>query len=115
MSKRKLSELVSKQYVTGWDDPRLPTISGLRRRGYPPKSIRDFCKKIGVAKRNNIIDISLLEYCAREDLNNISYRVMGVLNPIKLILDNYSDLKEENLTAENNPENKDYGSRLIPF
>ena len=115
MSKRKLSELVSKQYVTGWDDPRLPTISGLRRRGYPPKSIRDFCKKIGVAKRNNIIDISLLEYCAREDLNNISYRVMGVLNPIKLIIDNYSDLKEENLTAENNPENKDYGSRLIPF
>ena len=115
MSKRKLSELVSKKYVTGWDDPRLPTISGLRRRGYSPKSIRDFCTKIGVAKRNNIIDISLLEYCAREDLNNISYRVMGVLNPIKLVIDNYSDLEEENLIAENNPENKDYGTRLIPF
>ena len=115
MSKRKLSELVSKKCVTGWDDPRLPTISGLRRRGYSPKSIRDFCTKIGVAKRNNIIDISLLEYCAREDLNNISYRVMGVLNPIKLVIDNYSDLEEENLIAENNPENKDYGSRLIPF
>ena len=115
MSKRKLSELVSKKYVEGWDDPRLPTISGLRRRGYSPKSIRDFCEKVGVAKRNNVIDISLLEYCAREDLNLISYRVMAVLNPIKLIIDNYPHLKEESLKAENNPENIEYGNRLIPF
>jgi len=115
MSKRKLSELVSKKYVKGWDDPRLPTISGLRRRGYSPKSIRDFCEKVGVSKRNNVIDIALLEYCAREDLNLVSYRVMVVLNPIKLVIDNYPESKEEYLEAANNPENNEYGTRLIPF
>ena len=115
MSKRKLSELVSENHVRGWDDPRLPTISGLRRRGYSPKSIREFCNKVGVAKRNNVIDISLLEYCAREDLNLVSYRVMAVLNPIKLVIDNYPESKEEYLEAENNPENNEYGTRLIPF
>jgi len=115
MSKRKLKELVDDKHVNGWDDPRMPTISGFRNRGYSPESIKNFCKKIGVAKRNNIIDYALLEHCVREDLNKRSFRVMAVLNPIKLIIDNYPEDQVEELIAENNPENENDGTRTIPF
>jgi glutaminyl-tRNA synthetase len=115
MSKRKLKDLVDNQYVDAWDDPRMPTISGLRNRGYSPDSIKLFCSKIGVAKRNNIIDYALLEYCVREDLNKKAMRVMAVLDPIKLIIDNYPDDNSEDLIAENNPENEKDGTRKIPF
>ena len=115
MSKRKLSELVDLKLVSGWDDPRMPTICGLRRRGIPPVSILNFCNKIGIAKRENIIDYALLEYCARETLNKISKRVMVVLDPIELEIENYMDNKEEYLKAENNPEDESYGYREIPF
>ena len=115
MSKRKLSELVDLKLVSGWDDPRMPTICGLRRRGIPPVSIVDFCNKIGIAKRENIIDYALLEYCARETLNKISKRVMVVIDPIELEIENYMDNKEESLNAENNPEDESYGYRKIPF
>lgn len=116
MSKRKLLQLVQEGLVDGWDDPRMPTISGLRRRGYTPASIRDFCDRIGVAKRENIIDVSLLEFCIREDLNKIAWRRMAVLDPIKLIITNYPEGQEEILTGENNPEveNGD-GERDLPF
>jgi len=115
MSKRKLLKLVEENVVSGWDDPRMPTISGLRRRGYTPKSIRKFIKKVGVAKRENIIDVSLLEFCIREDLNKTTNRVMAVLNPIKLVITNYPEDKEEWFEAENNPEDDNAGSRQIPF
>ena len=115
MSKRKLLVLVDNNIVTGWDDPRMPTISGLRRRGYTPKAIRSFIDKVGVAKRENIIDVSLLEFCIREDLNKVAPRVMGVLNPIKIIITNYPEDREEWLEAENNPENIDAGTRKVPF
>ena len=115
MSKRKLSELVDLKLVSGWDDPRMPTICGLRRRGIPPVSIVNFCNKIGIAKRENIIDYALLEYCARETLNKISKRVMVVLDPIELEIENYIENKEEFLQAENNPEDENYGYREIPF
>ena len=115
MSKRKLKDLVDNQHVDAWDDPRMPTISGLRNRGYSPDSIKLFCSKIGVAKRNNIIDYALLEYCVREDLNKKAMRVMAVLDPIKLIIDNYPDDNSEDLIAENNPENEKDGTRKIPF
>ena len=115
MSKRKLAELVELNLVSGWDDPRMPTISGLRRRGIPPISIINFCDKVGVAKRENIIDYALLDYCARETLNKISKRVMVVLDPVELIIDNYPDRKEEILEAENNPEDESYGFRKVPF
>lgn len=115
MSKRKLAELVNKNIVSSWDDPRMPTISGLRRRGYTPASIRKFTETIGVAKRDNVIDVSLLEFCIREDLNKIAPRVMGVLDPVKLIIDNYPDGKEEWLETENNPEDDSAGTRKIPF
>jgi glutaminyl-tRNA synthetase len=115
MSKRKLSELVDLKLVSGWDDPRMPTICGLRRRGIPPVSILNFCNKIGIAKRENIIDYALLEYCARETLNKISKRVMVVLDPIELEIENYMDNKDEYLKAENNPEDESYGYREIPF
>ena len=115
MSKRKLLRLVDNNIVTGWDDPRMPTISGLRRRGYTPKAIRSFIDKVGVAKRENIIDVSLLEFCIREDLNKVAPRVMGVLNPIKIIITNYPEDREERLEAENNPENIDAGTRKVPF
>ncbi len=115
MSKRKLLQLVSEKHVNGWDDPRMPTISGMRRRGYTPESIRAFCEKVGVAKRENVIDISLLEFCVREDLNKRVPRVMGVLNPLKLVIDNYpADLTEE-LDAINNPEDVTAGMRKVPF
>ncbi|HPF20347.1 MAG TPA: glutamine--tRNA ligase/YqeY domain fusion protein [Syntrophomonas sp.] len=115
MSKRKLRELVEKKYVNGWDDPRMPTISGLRRRGYTPPSIRDFCTRIGVAKRDSTVDIALLEHCVREDLNLNAARVMAVLRPLKVIIDNYPPEQVEWLEAENNPENPDMGTRRIPF
>ncbi|CAM4085115.1 glutamine--tRNA ligase/YqeY domain fusion protein [Gillisia limnaea] len=115
MSKRKLAELVNKNIVSSWDDPRMPTISGLRRRGYTPASIRKFAETIGVAKRDNVIDVSLLEFCIREDLNKIAPRVMGVLDPVKLVITNYQEEKEEWLETENNPEDESAGTREIPF
>ncbi len=115
MSKRKLRELVVQSYVNGWDDPRMPTISGFRRRGYTPESIRDFCDRIGVAKRDSMVDIALLEHCIREDLNLSGPRVMAVLRPLRVIIDNYPEGQEEWLEAENNPENPAMGSRQIPF
>lgn len=116
MSKRKLLQLVNEGVVSGWDDPRMPTISGLRRRGYTPESIREFCERIGVAKRENLIELGLLEFCVREHLNKTATRVMAVLDPIKLIITNYPEGKEEVLIGENNPEAEDKGgSREIPF
>ena len=115
LSKRKLIELVEKGHVTGWDDPRMPTISGLRRRGYTPASIRNFCERIGVAKRDSMVDVALLEYSAREDLNKHAPRVMGVLRPLKVVIDNYPEGKVEELEAENNPEDSSAGKRKIPF
>jgi glutaminyl-tRNA synthetase len=115
MSKRKLLKLVEEGVVTGWDDPRMPTISGLRRRGYTPSSIRHFIERVGVAKRDNVIDVSLLEFCVREDLNKTTTRVMAVLDPVKVIITNYPEDKEEWLEAENNPEDENAGSRKVPF
>ena len=114
MSKRKLLQLVNEGHVSGWDDPRMPTISGFRRKGYTPLSIRNFCDKIGVAKRENLIDLSLLEFCLREDLNMTAKRVMAVLDPVKLIITNYEEGKSEMLTSENGPD-ESLGHRSIPF
>ena len=115
MSKRNLSKLVENTVVSGWDDPRMPTISGLRRRGYTPNSIRKFVEKVGVAKRENVIDVSLLEFCVREDLNKVAHRKMVVLNPLKLTIINYPDKEVELLSTENNPEDLSAGTREIPF
>jgi len=115
MSKRKLLELVEENYVSGWDDPRMPTLCGMRRRGYTPVAIRNFCDRIGVAKTDSTIDVALLEHCVREDLNKHSPRVMGVLRPLKVIIDNYPEGKTEELDAVNNPENPDAGTHKIPF
>ena len=115
MSKRKLLQLVNENFVTGWDDPRMPTICGLRRRGYTPESLRNFADTIGIAKRDQTIDVALLEFCVREDLNKRSNRVMAVLNPVKLILDNYPDGQVEQLEAINNPGESEAGSRLVQF
>lgn len=115
MSKRKLLELVQKQYVSGWDDPRMPTICGIRRRGYTPESIRAFAEKVGVARRDGIIDVALLESCIREDLNKRATRVNGVLNPLKLILTSYPEGEVEWMETPNNPEDESTGSRVIPF
>lgn len=115
VSKRKLLQLVEKGVVTGWDDPRMPTISGLRRRGFTPESIRNFADTIGIAKRENVVDVSLLDFHVREHLNKIAPRVMGVLNPLKVVLTNYEEGKEEWLEAENNPEDPAAGSRKVPF
>ncbi len=115
MSKRKLLKLVEEGVVSGWDDPRMPTISGLRRRGYTPAAIRNFIETVGVSKRENIIDVALLEFKIREDLNKNANRVMGVLDPVKLVITNYPEDKEEILIAENNPELEDSGSREVPF
>ena len=115
MSKRKLLRLVEDKLVSGWDDPRMPTISGLRRRGYTPEAIRKFVETVGVAKRDNIIDVSLLEFCVREDLNKKAARIMAVLDPVKLIIENYPEGKEEWLDAENNPEDETSGLRTLPF
>lgn len=115
MSKRKLLELVDGGYVNGWDDPRMPTLSGLRRRGYTPEAIRDFSERIGVAKADSTVDIALLEHCLREDLNKRARRVMAVLKPLKIVIDNYPEGKVEMLDAENNPEDPGAGTRKIPF
>ena len=115
VSKRKLLQLVEEGVVSGWDDPRMPTISGLRRRGYTPESIRNFAETVGIAKRENLVDVSLLEFHVREHLNKISPRVMAVLNPLKLVITNYEEGKEEWLDAENNPEDATAGSRKVPF
>lgn len=115
MSKRKLLQLVEEKIVSGWDDPRMPTISGLRRRGYTPASIRKFADTIGVAKRENVIDVSLLEFCIREDLNKTADRIHAVLDPVKLVITNYPEGKEEWLTAENNPEIENPATRQVPF
>jgi len=115
MSKRKLRRLVEEGHVAGWDDPRMPTISGLRRRGYTPEAIRDFCERIGVAKSNSLVDYSLLEHCIRQDLNTRAHRVMAVLRPLKVVLENYPEDKVEWLEAENNPENPEMGTRKVPF
>ncbi len=115
MSKRKLLQLVNEKYVDGWDDPRMPTISGLRRRGYTPESIRNFADTIGIAKRDNITDVGLLEFCVREHLNKVANRAMAVLDPVKLVITNYPEGAEEMLEGENNPEDENSSSRNIPF
>jgi glutaminyl-tRNA synthetase len=115
MSKRKFLELVEDGHVSGWDDPRMPTICGLRRRGYTPESIRGFCERIGVAKFNSMVDLTWLEQAAREHLNKVTPRVMGVLNPIKLTIENYPEDQIEQLDAVNNPEDESYGKRTVPF
>ncbi|MQA31449.1 MAG: glutamine--tRNA ligase/YqeY domain fusion protein [Luteitalea sp.] len=115
MSKRKLLQLVQQQRVSGWDDPRMPTLSGLRRRGYTPESIRDFCGRIGVAKKENIIDMAQLEHSIREDLNKRAPRVMAVLRPLKVVITNYPERQEEQLEARNNPEDLSAGTRQVPF
>ena len=115
LSKRRLIQLVDEGYVNGWDDPRLPTISGLRRRGYTPEAIRDFCDLIGVAKRDNTLSIALLEHALRDDLNKRSPRVMGVLDPLKVVIENYPEGKSETIVSVNNPEDMSMGERNIPF
>jgi glutaminyl-tRNA synthetase len=115
MSKRKLLELVEGGFVTGWDDPRMPTISGLRRRGYTPESIRTFCERIGVAKRDSMVDVALLEHCLREDLNKRAPRVMAVLRPLRVVIENYPEDQVEELDAVNNPEDPTMGTRKTPF
>lgn len=115
MSKRKLLQLVNEGHVSGWDDPRMPTLSAVRRRGYTPKSIREFCEKIGVAKRENLIDVGLLEFCVREDLNKVSLRRMVVFDPLKVIITNYPEGKSEMLSSEENPEDENGGTREMPF
>lgn len=115
LSKRKLNELVKEGYVEGWDDPRMPTLSGMRRRGYTPEAIREFCDRIGVARSDNVVDITLLEYCLREDLNRRAPRVMAVLKPLKVIIDNYPEEKIEYIEAVNNPEDPSMGTRMVPF
>lgn len=114
-SKRKLQRLIAENVVDGWDDPRMPTISGMRRKGYTPTSIRNFIEKVGVAKRENLISIQLLDFCVREDLNKVSKRVMAVVDPVKLVIENYPEGKEEWLETENNPEQENAGTREVPF
>jgi len=115
LSKRKLLQLVQQKHVAGWDDPRMPTLAGFRRRGYTPEAIRTFCERIGVAKRNSIVDIAMLEHCLREDLNKRAPRVMAVLRPIKVVLENYPEGQVEELEAVNNPEDPSKGTRKVPF
>ncbi|MBN1532600.1 MAG: glutamine--tRNA ligase/YqeY domain fusion protein [Spirochaetes bacterium] len=115
MSKRKLLQLVQEKHVSGWDDPRMPTISGLRRRGYSPEAIREFCNRIGVAKRDSVVDYALLEHCLREDLNRRAPRAMAVLRPLKLIIENYPEGQVEEFEAMNNPEDPSMGTRRVPF
>ena len=115
MSKRKLLEIVEQGYVTGWDDPRMPTLSGLRRRGYTPESVRNFCERIGVAKRDNVVEVALLEHSIREDLNQKAPRVMAVLRPLRVVIDNYPEGQAEELETLNNPEDPEMGTRKVPF
>ncbi|HYO76222.1 MAG TPA: glutamate--tRNA ligase family protein, partial [Thermoanaerobaculia bacterium] len=115
MSKRKLLKLVQDGIVSGWDDPRMPTIAALRRRGYTPASIRNFAERVGVAKRENVIDVGLLEFCVREDLNKTAARVMGVLRPLKVVIENYPEGQVEEFETPNNPEDPSMGTRSVPF
>jgi glutaminyl-tRNA synthetase len=115
MSKRRLLELVEGGHVGGWDDPRMPTLAGLRRRGYTPEAIRDFCERIGVAKSDNVVDLALLEHCLREDLNRRAPRVMAVLRPLRLVVENFPEDQVEELDAVNNPEDPAMGTRKVPF
>ncbi|MDD3581762.1 MAG: glutamine--tRNA ligase/YqeY domain fusion protein [Desulfobacca sp.] len=115
LSKRKLLQLVNEGYVSGWNDPRMPTLAGMRRRGYTPESIRNFCERIGVGKRENLVDLELLEFCLREDLNKRAPRVMAVLRPLRVVIDNYPEDQVEELEAINNPEDSSMGTRLVPF
>jgi glutaminyl-tRNA synthetase len=115
MSKRRLLELVKEGYVSGWDDPRMPTICGLRRRGYTPEAMRNFCGRIGVSKVDSVVDIALLEHCLREDLNRRATRVMGVLRPLRVVIDNYPQGQVEQMEAVNNPEDATMGTRQVPF
>jgi glutaminyl-tRNA synthetase len=115
MSKRKLLKLVQSGLVSGWDDPRMPTISGMRRRGYTPRAVRNFCERIGVAKRDSVVDLALLEYCVREDLNSCTPRVMAVLNPLRVVIENYPEDQTEMIDAVNNPEDPSMGTRTVPF
>jgi glutaminyl-tRNA synthetase len=115
LSKRRLIELVERGFVTGWDDPRMPTIAGMRRRGYTPEAIRNFCATIGVAKNENLVDISLLEHCVREDLNERAPRAMGVLRPLRVVIDNYPEEQVEEFDCPNHPQNRGMGSRKVPF
>ncbi|MBU4119012.1 MAG: glutamine--tRNA ligase/YqeY domain fusion protein [Proteobacteria bacterium] len=115
VSKRKLLQLVNEGYVSGWDDPRMPTLSGIRRRGYTPAALRSFCDKIGVAKKDSVVDMALLEHCIREDLNETAVRVMGVLAPLKVVITNYPEDRTENLTAQNHPQKPELGVRAVPF
>ena len=116
LSKRRLIELVEEGYVTGWDDPRMPTVAGMRRRGYTPEAIRDFCAKIGVAKNDNLVDIGLLEHCVRDDLNERAPRAMAVLHPLKLVIDNYPEDGSRRISSvANHPQKPEMGSRKVPF
>jgi glutaminyl-tRNA synthetase len=115
LSKRKLLQLVSEGHVAGWDDPRMPTIVGLRRRGYTPEALRDFCDRVGIAKKESLIDVALLEHCIREDLNRRAPRVMAVLRPLKVVIENYPEGRSEELEAINNPEDASAGTRQVPF
>ncbi len=115
LSKRKLLKLVNERHVAGWDDPRMPTLAGMRRRGYTPAAIRNFCERIGVGKKESLVDMALLEYCVREELNKSAPRVMGVLRPLKVVIDNYPEDKEEYIEAINNPEDPGAGARKVPF
>jgi glutaminyl-tRNA synthetase len=115
VSKRKLRQLASEGYVSGWDDPRMPTLSGIRRRGYTPAALRSFCDRIGVAKKDSLVDVALLEHCVREDLNENAVRVMGVLTPLKVVITNYPEDRTENLTAQNHPQKPELGERTVPF
>src|SRR5207253_1841669 len=115
MSKRKLLRLVEEGHVRGWDDPRMPTLAGMRRRGYTPASIRNFAERVGVAKRENVIDVALLEFSVREDLNRTAPRVMGVLDPLRVVIENYPEGKVDWIETPNNPENPSAGTRSVPF
>jgi len=115
LSKRRLIELVERKFVSGWDDPRMPTIAGMRRRGYPPQAIRTFCAKIGVAKNDNLVDMSLLESCVRDDLNEHAPRAMVVMRPLRLVIDNYPDGQVEHFECPNHPQNPEFGTRMVPF
>jgi glutaminyl-tRNA synthetase len=115
LSKRRLIELVKKNYVQGWDDPRMPTVTGMRRRGYTPEAIRKFCAQIGVAKNDNLIDVALLEHCVREDLNDRAPRAMCVLRPLRVVIDNYPENQVEQFECANHPQNPEMGTRKLPF
>ena len=115
MSKRFLKKLVDEKYVSGWDDPRMPTIAGIRRRGYTPEAVRDFAERVGVAKRNSTVSLALLEHCVREDLNKKAERFMGVLDPLKVVITNYPEGQTEQFEAVNNPEDENSATRLVPF